>query len=168
MRDWWYRSAHSGPDKKFVEVERLAAPAVKRMARAKFVHRVRDDALGTSSVFGRDASFAAKASGLIDAAVLRSDLRCYREANLAKHTEKFEAKTLPKRAPGADVLDGPAAAEDELLPTTSGDHGDDLVSATSGERPTACEANVLPPTLCGDSIPQGKPRTPPRVVAFHC
>ena len=99
IRDWWYKTAHSKPNMKFVQVEKSVAPAVRHMARAKEVHRARDDALATSSSFGRDASFAAKAAGKINAATLRDDLRCYRNANLAKHTMKYEDKLpLPKRA----------------------------------------------------------------------
>jgi len=88
--DRWYRTSHSTSGKKFVEVERTVAPAVKCMAQAKLTHHQRDAALGSSSSFGRDASFAAESPGIIDSSTLRSDLKQYKQANIAKHTGRLE------------------------------------------------------------------------------
>ena len=97
-RDWWYSTSHSKAAMKFVEVPSAIAPSVKKMAVAKQLHRDRDASAGTCSAFARDASFAAVARGTIGRETLREDLRVYRAANVAKHSDKFEQWCDSKRA----------------------------------------------------------------------
>ena len=84
-RDMWYATAHSAPNKKFIEVDRTLAPAVKAMASAKALHSLCDHANGFASHYARNASLSAAADGRLSKAELATDLKTYSAGNRAKH-----------------------------------------------------------------------------------
>eukprot|EP00931_Biecheleriopsis_adriatica_P045669 TRINITY_DN26150_c0_g1_i2.p1 TRINITY_DN26150_c0_g1~~TRINITY_DN26150_c0_g1_i2.p1 ORF type:complete len:422 (-),score=30.76 TRINITY_DN26150_c0_g1_i2:391-1656(-) len=86
QKDEWYRTSHSCGGKKFVEVDRTMATAVKAMVKSKALHELRNRENGFDSHYARHASLAAAKAQVVDADALKSDLRIHRLANTAKHT----------------------------------------------------------------------------------
>jgi hypothetical protein len=120
-RDEWYRSAHSRPDRQFVEVPRRLASSIKQMAAARLLHDVRDTAAGTVSHFGRCASQAAMKAGFISSQDVAADSKIFAAGNAAKHSNRFigALKVLP-RSSWADQADSDGDCDQIDVPTDSG------------------------------------------------
>ena len=85
LRDRWYTTAHSGPGKRFVEVEVEDALQVKLMARGRTLHRLRDDLNTFHSNNARCAAIHAWHLGHTSEDTFRADQRIFQRANEAKH-----------------------------------------------------------------------------------
>ena len=83
--DEYYRSSHSGPNKRFVEVPMALVAPIKCMAKSLAVHVDRSSSLPNRPHFARSASLHAHAVGAISSDTLHQDLRIHRRANSAKH-----------------------------------------------------------------------------------
>eukprot|EP00930_Biecheleria_cincta_P105502 TRINITY_DN9823_c0_g1_i5.p1 TRINITY_DN9823_c0_g1~~TRINITY_DN9823_c0_g1_i5.p1 ORF type:complete len:563 (-),score=62.99 TRINITY_DN9823_c0_g1_i5:77-1765(-) len=84
-RDWYYQSAHSGPNMKFVECPRSQAAEIRSMVKSKQVHSARNKLIGYTCNAARTTSLWAVRMGLIDEITLARDLDIHRQANRAKH-----------------------------------------------------------------------------------
>jgi len=105
-RDYFYRTAHSRPGCKFVEVDAEVAGAVRAMARGKELHHLRDRSHVHAHHHARMASLRALADGHIDAGKFKCDEKVYQRANAAKHGPV----AVPLRPPWADAADDSEAA----------------------------------------------------------
>ena len=116
-RDWWYSTAHSGPQKTFIEVETTDAVDIRAMAKAKSLHRSRDEQNGFVSHHGRLASLKAFRSGIIDAPTLSRDTVMYKAGHVAKHGRRRWADTVDEVFPSCEDA---KADYDEKFPPLCG------------------------------------------------
>ena len=84
-RDLLYRTAHSAPGKRFIEVDSKVVQELKAMAAGKAVHHCRDVSNGFPSNRARNASLWAAREGHIGPDELAADLRTFAFANAGKH-----------------------------------------------------------------------------------
>eukprot|EP00409_Alexandrium_fundyense_P003833 CAMPEP_0185901700 /NCGR_PEP_ID=MMETSP0196C-20130402/1041_1 /TAXON_ID=2932 /ORGANISM="Alexandrium fundyense, Strain CCMP1719" /LENGTH=123 /DNA_ID=CAMNT_0028620399 /DNA_START=70 /DNA_END=438 /DNA_ORIENTATION=+ len=106
-----------------------------KIAKAKAMHRARDEATGLSSHSGRLASRAAFAAGLISEQTRHSDELINRAGNLARHSYSLE----PPAAAGPAAP--PCWADPDDLP----EHWGELCADTD------LASDTLPPALGGAS-----------------
>jgi hypothetical protein len=84
-RDDFYRTAHSKPGRKFIEVRAEDVRDIKVMVHSREIHAVRDRANGFASHYARHASLAAGREGHIGQATIANDMKAHSRANAAKH-----------------------------------------------------------------------------------
>jgi hypothetical protein len=83
-RDEFYRTAHSGPNRSFVEVPRVLAPSIKAMSRSREAHLRHDTLNGFHSHYARNATLAAAPA--LGAAATQAALALHSAGNGAKHS----------------------------------------------------------------------------------
>jgi len=94
-RDEYYRTAHSKPGRKFIEVRSEEAVEIKKMSCSRAVHSDRECMNGWPSHLARSASIAANRGGHIDRITLEKDLKTHSYANAAKHSLGGVASRCP-------------------------------------------------------------------------
>lgn len=116
-RDSWYCTAHSAPDRKFVEVPSAIAAEVRQMSKAKTLHVQRDVANGFPSHFARHASLHLAKMGGIDQFTLNRDLATFRAANRAKHQSwaDISVSSAPSSLKMAEIVSDSAVLEDPVF-----------------------------------------------------
>jgi len=102
-RDGFYRTSHSKPGCKFVEVRAEEVHEIKLMARSRALHADRDEANGSASHFARVASLSAFRDGFIDQTTLKEDVRTHSRANAAKHTIRLTSGNVAAAATSPTV-----------------------------------------------------------------
>ena len=96
-RDWYYMSAHSQQNKRFVQVDEADAAAVRKMVASRGLHRSREAQCGFKSHYARMATIGSAQKGFIDSKQVQRDMKVHREAKFAKHdTEADFAKASPR------------------------------------------------------------------------
>ena len=133
-RDAWYRTVHSQPGKRFVEVWGQDRHDVRQMIKGKELHRALDAAAPSPAASGKVAAYRAWKDGRLTKGEYKSARGVMESADRGKHVHSALLGRLgPQRTAWADLDD--SADDGEGPPSTASLHGNTLVQHVTAQKP---------------------------------